>query len=105
MIKVTLVEPGPHRTEFASESSAALGASIDDYAESVGAAREAFAGMDGTQPGDPERAAAAIIEAVESEDPPLRLPLGRMALDGVRAKLEELERWSALAASTDLVTA
>jgi NAD(P)-dependent dehydrogenase (short-subunit alcohol dehydrogenase family) len=100
-IKVTIVEPGPHRTEFASEKSAELAAAIDDYAGSVGQARKAFAGMDGTQPGDPQRAAAAIIEAVESDDPPLRLPLGQTALDHIRAKLEaqleELERWSELA--------
>ncbi len=108
-IKVTIVEPGPHRTEFASAESAEVAAEIDDYAESVGEAREAFAGMDGTQPGDPDRAAAAIIEAVEADDPPLRLPLGQMALESIRAKLElqlsELERWSALGASTEAVTA
>jgi NAD(P)-dependent dehydrogenase (short-subunit alcohol dehydrogenase family) len=108
-IKVTIVEPGPHRTEFASEKSAEVAAAIDDYAESVGKAREAFAGMDGTQPGNPERAAAAIIAAVAGEDPPLRLPLGQMALDNIHAKLEarlkELEQWSALGASTDLVAA
>jgi NAD(P)-dependent dehydrogenase (short-subunit alcohol dehydrogenase family) len=108
-IKVTIVEPGPHRTEFASSQSAEVAAAIDDYADSVGEAREAFADLDGNQPGDPERAAAAIIEAVESDDPPLRLPLGQMALENIRVKLEtqleELERWSALGASTDLVTA
>jgi hypothetical protein len=82
---------------------------IDDYAESVGKAREAFAGMDGTQPGDPDRAALAIIEAVDAEEPPLRLPLGQMALENIRAKfggqLEELDQWSRLSASTDLVAA
>jgi NAD(P)-dependent dehydrogenase (short-subunit alcohol dehydrogenase family) len=108
-INVTIVEPGPHRTQFASGKSAELATAIDDYAESVGAARAAFAGMDGTQPGDPDRAAAAIIEAVEASDPPLRLPLGRIALENIRTKLErqleELERWSDLGASTDLVSA
>ena len=107
-IKVTIVEPSPHRTEFASAKSAELAAPIEDYAESVGAAREAFADFDGTQPGDPDRAAAAIIEAVETDDPPLRLPLGQMAVENIRAKLElqleELERWSALA-QTELVAA
>jgi NAD(P)-dependent dehydrogenase (short-subunit alcohol dehydrogenase family) len=108
-IKVTIVEPGPHRTEFASADSALVAEPIDDYAESVGAAREAFAGMDGTQPGDPDRAAEAIIEAVDADEPPLRLPLGEMALDNIRAKLEgqldELERWRGLSASTELVAA
>jgi len=65
--------------------------------------------MDGTQPGDPDRAAQAIIEAVDADEPPLRLPLGQMALDNIRAKLEgqldELERWRGLSASTELVAA
>jgi NAD(P)-dependent dehydrogenase (short-subunit alcohol dehydrogenase family)/ketosteroid isomerase-like protein len=104
-IKVTIVEPGPHRTTFASAESARIADPIDDYAESVGEAREAFAEMDGTQPGDPALAAAAIVEAVDADEPPLRLPLGQMALDGIRAKLtgqlEELERWARLSASSD----
>jgi NAD(P)-dependent dehydrogenase (short-subunit alcohol dehydrogenase family) len=106
-IKVTIVEPGPHRTDFASEQSAALAREIDDYADSVGAARRAFAGMHGTQPGDPGRAAKAIIEAVETPEPPLRLPLGQIAINSIRAKLERqleaLQRWSALGAATDAV--
>jgi NAD(P)-dependent dehydrogenase (short-subunit alcohol dehydrogenase family) len=108
-IKVTIVEPGPHRTEFASTQSARVADPIGDYAESVGQAREAFADFDGNQPGDPERAALAIVEAVEADEPPLRLPLGQMALDNIRAKLggqlRELERWERLSASTDLVPA
>src|SRR5918992_4677317 len=86
-IKVTIVEPGPHRTEFASAQSARVADPIEDYAESVGQAREAFADVDGNQPGDPERAALAIVEAVDADEPPLRLPLGQMALDNIRAKL------------------
>jgi NAD(P)-dependent dehydrogenase (short-subunit alcohol dehydrogenase family) len=108
-IGVTVVEPGPHRTEFASEKSARSAAPIDDYAETVGAAREAFAQLDGTQPGDPERAALAIIAAVDADNPPFRLALGTMALDNIRAKLEgqldELESWRELSASTDLAAA
>ncbi len=108
-IKVTIVEPGPHRTEFASDDSAGLAEPIEDYEESVGAAREAFADLDGNQPGDPTRAARAIIEAVDADRPPMRLPLGQMALDNIRAKLdgqlEELERWRSLSETTDLVAA
>jgi NAD(P)-dependent dehydrogenase (short-subunit alcohol dehydrogenase family) len=104
-IKVTIVEPGPHRTNFASPDSARVAAPIDDYADSVGQARQAFAELDGAQPGDPGRAAQAIIEAVDADDPPLRLPLGQIAVDAIRAKLggqlEELERWEPLSASTD----
>jgi NAD(P)-dependent dehydrogenase (short-subunit alcohol dehydrogenase family) len=108
-IDVTIVEPGPHRTDFAGERSARMAAEIDDYAETVGAARDAFAELDGSQPGDPGRAARAIIAAVDADDPPLRLPLGEMALANIRAKLEgqleELEAWRELSASSDLVTA
>jgi NAD(P)-dependent dehydrogenase (short-subunit alcohol dehydrogenase family) len=108
-IKVTIVEPGPHRTGFAGRESARLADPIEDYAESVGQARQAFAEMDGAQPGDPARAAQAIVEVVDADDPPLRLPLGRTALANIRAKLggqlEELERWERLSASTDAVAA
>ena len=102
-IKVTIVEPGPHRTGFAGPGSARIADPIDDYADSVGRAREAFAEMDGNQPGDPEAAAQAIVDAVDAGDPPLRLPLGRIALDDIRAKLtgqlDELERWERLGAA------
>jgi NAD(P)-dependent dehydrogenase (short-subunit alcohol dehydrogenase family) len=105
-IKVTIVEPGPHRTGFASADSVRLADPIDDYDESVGRAREAFAELDGNQPGDPGRAALAIVEAVDSDEPPLRLPLGRTAVEGIRARLtgrlRELERWQPLSESTDL---
>jgi NAD(P)-dependent dehydrogenase (short-subunit alcohol dehydrogenase family) len=108
-IKVTIVEPGPHRTHFASPRSARVADPIQDYAESVGQAREMFADLDGAQPGDPERAAQAILETVDADDPPLRLPLGQMALDNIRAKLDgqlaELKRWERLSASTDRVAA
>jgi NAD(P)-dependent dehydrogenase (short-subunit alcohol dehydrogenase family) len=87
-IQVMLVEPGPHRTHFAG-SGARLAEPMPDYAATVGVAREAFASMDGTQPGDPHRAAAAIVDAVKSGEPPMRLTLGRMAIDAVRDKLED----------------
>ena len=106
-IRVTIVEPGPHRTSFASPESAGVADPIEDYAESVGRVRQAFAELDGAQPGDPARAAQAIVEAVDADDPPLRLPLGQMALDNIRARLggqlEELTRWERLSASADLV--
>jgi NAD(P)-dependent dehydrogenase (short-subunit alcohol dehydrogenase family) len=108
-IRVTIVEPGPHRTGFAGRESARLAEPIDDYAETVGAARDVFADMDGTQPGDPGQAAQAIVAAVDAHNPPLRLPLGELALTGIRAKLEgqlhELEAWRALGASADRVAA
>lgn len=78
---------------------------MDDYDASVGQVRRTLKQMDGKQPGDPARAAQAIIEVVEAEDPPLRLPLGQMALDHIRAALDaemrELEAWAHLSATTD----
>jgi NAD(P)-dependent dehydrogenase (short-subunit alcohol dehydrogenase family) len=104
-IRVTIVEPGPHRTRFASARSAPRARPISDYAGSVGKTREILNELDGNQPGDPARAADAILRAVESDDPPLRLPLGQMALDNIRARLDaqlrELEAWAQLSAGSD----
>jgi NAD(P)-dependent dehydrogenase (short-subunit alcohol dehydrogenase family) len=104
-IKVTIVEPGPHRTRFANAKSAKWSEPMEDYEDSVGMARKTIRDMDGNQPGDPVRAAEAIIEVVEADQPPLRLPLGQMALDNIRAKLngqlDELEEWSELSATSD----
>jgi short-subunit dehydrogenase len=104
-IKVTIVEPAPFRTRFLSEESARWSPPMDDYESSVGQVRRTVKQMDGKQPGDPARAAQAIIEAVEAERPPLRLPLGQMALDHIRAALDaeakELATWAYLSAKTD----
>lgn len=102
-IKVTLVEPGPFRTDFAGRSMRRAEA-MEDYAESVGRAHERFLAMDGTQPNDPARGARAIIRAVEAEEPPLRLPLGPEAFGMIRAKLDEqrreLDAWEEVGAET-----
>jgi NAD(P)-dependent dehydrogenase (short-subunit alcohol dehydrogenase family) len=104
-IKVTIVEPGPHRTHFLGERSAKWAEPMEDYAASVGQTRELLSQLDGNQPGDPERAARAIIRAVEDAEPPLRLPLGRMALDHIREKLEkqlaDLNTWAELSVASD----
>jgi NAD(P)-dependent dehydrogenase (short-subunit alcohol dehydrogenase family) len=95
-IRVTLVEPGPFRTDFAGRS-AAHGEPIEDYAPILEPARERFLAQDGRQPGDPARAAQAIVDLVDSDDPPLRLPLGAAAFDRIR------ERLTARAADLDAV--
>lgn len=105
-IRVTIVEPGPHRTRFLSEGSVKWSeTAIGDYAASAGAVREQLRDLDGRQPGDPARAVRAMIRAVESADPPRRLPLGEMALDHIRvrltAQLEELESWAHLGTTSD----
>jgi NAD(P)-dependent dehydrogenase (short-subunit alcohol dehydrogenase family) len=105
-IRVTIVEPGPLRTDFASGASVTVPES-DDYAESVGAALEWFEELAGSQPNDPRRVAEAIIAAVDAEEPPLRLPLGEEAMDAIREKLEaqrrELEAWADLGVRTAIV--
>jgi NAD(P)-dependent dehydrogenase (short-subunit alcohol dehydrogenase family) len=104
-IKVTIVEPGPFRTRFLDDESAKWAKPIADYDESVGKSRETLRAMNGKQPGDPARAALAIIRAVEAGEPPLRLPLGKMALDHIlavlRGRLKELDAWADVAAAAD----
>jgi NAD(P)-dependent dehydrogenase (short-subunit alcohol dehydrogenase family) len=108
-IQVTIVEPGPFRTRFLDPRSARWAEPLPDYAESVGKSREVLAQLNGAQPGDPERAARAIIEAVRAGKPPLRLPLGRMAFDEIRrtlrARLEELDRTAGFGVPTDFPAA
>ena len=74
-VKVLIVEPGAFRTEFGG-GRMHRSRTIDAYAVSTGGTREAVENMDGTQPGDPAKAAAAIVRAVGSDDAPLRLALG-----------------------------
>jgi NAD(P)-dependent dehydrogenase (short-subunit alcohol dehydrogenase family) len=102
-IRVTIVEPGPVRTDFAA-GAVATPSGIDDYDASVGEALRLFAQLAGNQPNDPARVAEAIVRAVESDDPPLRLVLGTEAVEAVRAKLEgqrgELDAWERVARGT-----
>jgi NAD(P)-dependent dehydrogenase (short-subunit alcohol dehydrogenase family) len=104
-IDVTIVEPGPHRTNFLHQGSVKWAAEIPDYADTAGAVRKMLREMDGAQPGDPARAASAIMAAVEASEPPLRLPLGKMALDHIRARLraqlDELDAWAEIGATSD----
>lgn len=102
-ITVTIVEPGPLRTDFAAGAIARAPRS-GDYADSVGKALEWFEGLSGHQPNDPSRVAAAIIEAITSPEPPLRLALGTEAVQAIREKLDgqrrDLDAWEHLSAST-----
>jgi NAD(P)-dependent dehydrogenase (short-subunit alcohol dehydrogenase family) len=91
-IKVTIVEPSGFRTDWAGRSAAESKTRISDYAPTAGKNLQDLRGYSGRQPGDPVRAAAAIIAAVESSNPPLRLLLGKAALKGARAKLDMLKK-------------
>jgi NAD(P)-dependent dehydrogenase (short-subunit alcohol dehydrogenase family) len=90
-IKVTIIAPSGFRTDWAGRSASNSKIIIDDYAQTAGANKESIRGYSGNQPGDPARAAKAIVAAVESKNPPLRLLLGAAALKGARMKLDELK--------------
>jgi len=91
-IKVTVVAPSGFRTDWAGRSANNSKTVIADYTDSAHKNKDAIRGYSGAQPGDPVRAAKAILKAVESEHPPLRLLLGVAALKGARNKLEELKK-------------
>ncbi|WP_375784609.1 oxidoreductase [Bradyrhizobium sp. Pha-3] len=108
-IWVTVVNPGAFRTEFLSNRSVLrTSRSIDDYAGTSGRAVDGLLTKDGRQLGDPDRGATALMEAVESDEPPLNLVLGSDALDRARGRLdrfeEDLIRWESLTLSTDFTT-
>jgi NAD(P)-dependent dehydrogenase (short-subunit alcohol dehydrogenase family) len=103
-IRVSIVEPGPFRTEFAGRSMN-FAEAIADYQENpAGGLRSRFREQDGNQPNDPVRAAEAIIALVDRPDSPLRLPLGPEAVTRIRAKLTrqlaDLTAWEEISLNT-----
>ncbi len=104
-IRVTIVEPAGFRTNWSGPSMKQSAVRIDDYAETAGARRESTLATYGNQPGDPDRAATAIIDAVSAENPPLRLLLGRSAYDIATARLTTLgatfDSWRAVTLGAD----
>lgn len=103
-IKVLIVEPGAFRTGFFGAASASE--QIADYAATVGQTRQMVRSSDGKQPGDPAKAAAAIIAALDAPATPLRLPLGDDAVDAISGHLgrvrAELSAWEKVARDTRL---
>ncbi len=91
-IKVTIVAPSGFRTDWAGRSANNSKTMIDDYAQTAHVNKSNIRGYSGNQPGDPVRAAQAIIKAVDSPEPPLRLFLGAAALKGARNKIIELQK-------------
>ncbi|MGW7455268.1 oxidoreductase [Streptomyces sp. NPDC054787] len=106
-VHVTIVEPGGFRTDFLHRSSIRVEpASIADYTAGAGPVREALAANDGRQPGDPAKAAKAVVDLTEAAQPPLRLQLGADAVERVEAKLDlvrrELDQWRHEALATGI---
>ncbi|GAB3349833.1 oxidoreductase [Amycolatopsis echigonensis] len=91
-IGVTIVEPAAFRTNWSGPSMRESAIRIDDYADTAGARRTSTLATYGKQPGDPARAATAVIDAVTSAEPPLRLLLGRAAYDIATARLDTLRK-------------
>jgi len=105
-IQVTIVEPGPFRTEFLSAESIRYGAhAIADYDEQRTALRASFEQRNGRQPGDPQKLAEAVVRLASEAQPPMRFVAGTIAFDSIKVKLDvmqaELERWRPLSVGTD----
>jgi NAD(P)-dependent dehydrogenase (short-subunit alcohol dehydrogenase family) len=102
-IKVLIVEPGQFRTNLAGAAMRHMPI-LDAYQGAVGPTRDLAHDMHGGQAGDPRKAAAAIIRALEAENTPLRLQLGVDAINAVRdharGLLADLEAWAAVGAAT-----
>ncbi|MBC6460792.1 oxidoreductase [Actinomadura sp. HBU206391] len=104
-IKVMIVEPGAFRTGFAGGGALLQSATIAAYEETVGPVRATLPSTDGKQPGDPAKAAVAILAALEAKETPLRLPLGNDSADAILGHLdasrEEVLTWESVSRGTD----
>ena len=105
-IQVTIIEPGPFRTDFLTPASIRFGArAIPDYEERRAALRATFEQRNGKQPGDPVKLADAMVQLADEAAPPLRFTAGAIAVNTFAAKLEtmqaELEKWRAPGLATD----
>ena len=96
-VKVTTVIPGPFRTGFIGKGMSNVHGRIDAYAKTVGKFAQTLRNMDGKQPGDPALAAEVILQAVEAENPPARLVVGKYAHDKLPKVLDavrkDLDAW------------
>ncbi|WP_279359033.1 oxidoreductase [Methylobacterium indicum] len=104
-IRVTCVEPGPFRTDWAGRSLVQTPSRIADYAETAGARMASTAEKSGTQAGDPVRAAEAMIRLTETSSPPRHLVLGAFGFEAVterlRGRLKEIEASEAVSRGAD----
>jgi NAD(P)-dependent dehydrogenase (short-subunit alcohol dehydrogenase family) len=102
-VRVLIVEPGAFRTSFNGPGALLMSQPIPAYDEQIEPLRTGMPDDDGKQPGDPAKAAAAILQALDSADPPLRLALGNDAVDAIAESLDnakaELAAWERLGRS------
>lgn len=104
-IRVIIVEPGPFRTEFLGRSITVAKRQIADYAATGGTARAYRDSNDGRQPGDPDKAIAVVMKAIDAPEPPLHLPIGPRAHDLAERKLTafaaDMAAWRDVSIATD----
>jgi len=102
-VRVLIVEPGAFRTAL-NGARMISSAPLEAYRDTVGVTRANLAKDDGVQPGDPALAARTIVDVVHSGDAPLRLPLGRDAVDALRAHqtqlADDLAKWEPISVAT-----
>lgn len=104
-IKVTNIEPGPFRTDWAGRSATYNPSSIEEYNETASKNMESIRQVSGNQIGDPVRAAKAMYDVTTLEEPPVHLPLGGPAYNRIGIRLqefkEEIEKFETLGRPTD----
>lgn len=104
-IRVAIVQPGPFRTDFFSRSMKQSDTAMDAYAETAGKRRKEHDPSPHNQPGDPDRAAKAIIQLAELDEPPMRLVLGKAANElaeiDLNKQLDDLMDWEHIGLATD----
>jgi len=103
-IRALIVEPGAIRTSFNGPGALLMSKPIPAYDDQIEPLRTGMPDDDGKQPGDPAKAAAAIMLALDSDQPPLRLALGNDAVDAISESLDsakaELVAWASVSRST-----
>lgn len=103
-IAVIIVEPGPFRTQFLGQSLNLAKREMPEYVETAGKRRAYRESNDGKQAGDPKKAIAVMLKAIDADEPPLHLPLGEVAYALAHKKFaafkDDMDAWEAIASAT-----
>lgn len=104
-VHVTVIEPGPFRTDFLGRSGKLAQRELPEYAQTAGKARNYLKSQSGKQPGDPQKAIEAVIAVADAPEPPIHLLLGKVALTRFRDKLstwqKEIAAWETVTTGAD----